>query len=190
MCNVSLQRLNVNSSLKSVLKRLRLKMGTWNDSLWDASGSIYQGPIVGRLINLFVWLLCWAAHAAKNKTDNLSHLRKSLEIPARGKFSLNCHTPFFLLSFCYGLSFKQPSRRSHCVSGLIRLWQKLEADIMLATEKSYCPRSESPHCRMRWASKPQSHIVTFAKQEINRFTDAKKTSKHYAHLRVKRLIIS
>ncbi len=97
MCNVSLQRLNVNSALKSVLKRLRLKMGTWNDSLWDASGSIYQGPIVGRLINLFVWLLCWAAHAAKNKTDNLSHLRKSLEIPARGKFSLNCHTPFFLL---------------------------------------------------------------------------------------------
>lgn len=99
MCNVSLQRLNVNITLKSVLKRLRLKKRTWNDSLWDASGSIYQGPIVGRLINLFVWLLCWAAHAAKNRTDNLSHLRKSLEIPERGKFLLNCRTPFFLRSF-------------------------------------------------------------------------------------------
>jgi len=159
MCNVSLQRLNVNITLKSVLKRLRLKKRTWNDSLWDASGSIYQGPIVGRLINLFVWLLCWAAHAAKNKTDNLSHLRKSLEIPERGKFLLNCRAPFFLHSFfCYGLSFKQPSRRIHCVSGLIRLWQKLEADIMPAREKVLA--RDLNHCIVEWGE-PLNLSVTW-----------------------------
>lgn len=35
------------------VERAEIKKETRGDSLRDASGSIYQGPIVGRLINLF-----------------------------------------------------------------------------------------------------------------------------------------